>query len=332
MTSRMVGLPIEMETRRGSMPLTARTASHDERVLTGKPGLFRNVARLIAIGFVLFFSGSAFGQIPNAGFEEWHNGFPDGWAVNDLSPVYQTITSTTYSHSGKYALVGTVVASPMGAAAPTILSGPDGKGFACSERPAVLRGWHIVMPLGGGDRFVVNACLYKGGPRGIVVAIASAVNEYWGAAWSTFEAPFVYRTNDVPDTAVVTFTIIGRGTLGDSLPRIGSTYRIDDLSFVGGTLPVGTPVAMPASTQLLQNYPNPFNPSTTIGYRLPGRSHVLLAVYTTLGQQIAVLEDGEQDAGYHEVLFDGSNLSGGVYFYRIQAGAHADTKRFILVK
>jgi hypothetical protein len=89
---------------------------------------------------------------------------------------------------------------------------------------------------------------------------------------------------------------------------------------------------MPATMQLYQNYPNPFNPSTTIGYGLPGRSQVHLAVYNTLGQQVAVLDDGEQDAGYHEVMLDGSNFPGGMYFYRIQAGDHSETKRFILLK
>jgi hypothetical protein len=53
---------------------------------------------------------------------------------------------------------------------------------------------------------------------------------------------------------------------------------------------------------------------------------------TTLGQQVAHLQDGEQEAGYHEVRLDGSNLSSGVYFYRIQAGTFVETKCLLLLR
>ena len=89
---------------------------------------------------------------------------------------------------------------------------------------------------------------------------------------------------------------------------------------------------VPSGFALEQNYPNPFNPSTTIRYELPTRSHVMLSVFNTLGQQIAVLENGEHDAGYHEVRFDGSNLASGMYFYRLQAGMYVETKKFLLTR
>jgi hypothetical protein len=83
---------------------------------------------------------------------------------------------------------------------------------------------------------------------------------------------------------------------------------------------------------LHQNYPNPFNPSTTIRYGLPQRSNVTLAVYNTLGQQVTVLQNGEQEAGYHEVKFEASNLPSGVYFYRLQAGGFVQSRKFMLVR
>jgi DNA-binding beta-propeller fold protein YncE len=83
---------------------------------------------------------------------------------------------------------------------------------------------------------------------------------------------------------------------------------------------------------LLQNYPNPFNPSTTIRYGLPNRSQVTLTVFNTLGQQVAVLQNGEMEAGYHEAKFDATGLSSGVYFYRMQAGNFVETRKLLLMK
>jgi len=88
----------------------------------------------------------------------------------------------------------------------------------------------------------------------------------------------------------------------------------------------------PAELRLDQNYPNPFNPSTTIRYALPKRSRVTLTVFNTLGQQVTTLVQGEQEAGYHRVVFDASGLPSGVYFYRLRTGDLAQARRFLLLK
>ncbi len=89
---------------------------------------------------------------------------------------------------------------------------------------------------------------------------------------------------------------------------------------------------IPVAYLLYQNYPNPFNPSTTIRYGLPHKSNVSLAVFNTLGQQVATLVQGDQEAGYHEVRFDASGLSSGVYFYRLQAGTFVETRKLLLLR
>ena len=90
--------------------------------------------------------------------------------------------------------------------------------------------------------------------------------------------------------------------------------------------------AVPVAFLLYQNYPNPFNPTTTIRYGLPQRSPVTLTVYNMLGQQVALLQNGEQGAGYHEVKFDARNLGSGVYFYKLHAGDFVETRRLLLVR
>jgi len=89
---------------------------------------------------------------------------------------------------------------------------------------------------------------------------------------------------------------------------------------------------VPEKFSLEQNYPNPFNPSTTIRYGLPHKSAVSLTVYNTLGQQITRLVNDVQEAGYHEVRFDGSSLPSGVYFYRVEAEGFVSTHKLVLLK
>ena len=88
----------------------------------------------------------------------------------------------------------------------------------------------------------------------------------------------------------------------------------------------------PENFELAQNYPNPFNPVTTIQYSIPQRSNVTLKVYDVLGNEIAALVNEEKLAGVYEVDFNASNLSSGVYFYKLQGGSFVETKKMILLR
>jgi len=88
----------------------------------------------------------------------------------------------------------------------------------------------------------------------------------------------------------------------------------------------------PQDFQLFQNYPNPFNPTTAIGYRLLAVSDVKLGIYNMLGQKVATLISGRQKAGYHQVEWDASRFSSGIYYYRIKAGEFQDVKKMILIR
>ena len=89
---------------------------------------------------------------------------------------------------------------------------------------------------------------------------------------------------------------------------------------------------IPNEFSLSQNYPNPFNPSTTIKFGLPVNSKVKLEVYNILGQRVAALINKEMNAGYHYIEWDGSNISSGIYFYRIITPQSVKTKKLILLK
>ena len=89
---------------------------------------------------------------------------------------------------------------------------------------------------------------------------------------------------------------------------------------------------IPKSISLNQNYPNPFNPSTTIEYSIPEKSIVELKVFDLLGKEISTLVNREMSPGKYELLFDASELTSGVYFYKLRIGNFIDTKKMMFLK
>jgi hypothetical protein len=120
-----------------------------------------------------------------------------------------------------------------------------------------------------------------------------------------------------------------------------------ELGITISALPGISGADLPDEFGLSQNFPNPFNPSTMIRYALPARTLVRLTVFNMLGQQVALLQNGEQEAGRHDVRFDAQGLPSGLYFYRLQvrpsesvsgrdsrdgAGSYTDTKKLLIIR
>ena len=102
------------------------------------------------------------------------------------------------------------------------------------------------------------------------------------------------------------------------------------ISFVATSIDEETPI--PDVYFLSDNYPNPFNPTTLFKYGLPEDAHVVMHIYDVLGRRVETLVDQQQQAGYHEIYWNSGNLASGMYFFRMQAGDFADTKKMMLLK
>jgi Secretion system C-terminal sorting domain/Kelch motif len=113
------------------------------------------------------------------------------------------------------------------------------------------------------------------------------------------------------------------------------SYRLKQIDY-DGTFAYSDEVEVevngPLTFDLAQNYPNPFNPSTSIKYSVPEAGNIRLSIYNTVGEEVAILVNGLSQAGSFEVTFDASNLSTGVYLYKLQSAKSVHTKKMILLK
>ncbi len=120
-----------------------------------------------------------------------------------------------------------------------------------------------------------------------------------------------------------------------SVPTGNYSYRLKQIDF-DGTYEysdiVEVDVKGPLSFDLKQNYPNPFNPSTKINFSIPKAGDVKLAVYNTVGEEVAVLVDGFMQEGFNQIIFDASSLPSGMYIYKIQSDQSILTKKMMLLK
>jgi hypothetical protein len=96
-------------------------------------------------------------------------------------------------------------------------------------------------------------------------------------------------------------------------------------------------ILIPVRTELTGNYPNPFNPETKIKFALKETGDVSIKIYNIKGALVRALVDGEMNAAYHEIIWDGKDNTGkqvgsGVYFYKMKAEKYTATKKMILMK
>ncbi|MBE7477038.1 MAG: T9SS type A sorting domain-containing protein [Ignavibacteriota bacterium] len=120
--------------------------------------------------------------------------------------------------------------------------------------------------------------------------------------------------------------IVGEGTNGITSQNEGFLLAVNGINSVDELSDY------PSGFHLNQNYPNPFNPSTTISFLVPNEEFVSLKVYNSLGEEVAELVNETKPAGNYSVTFDASELTSGIYFYKLSAGDFTQTKKMIYLK
>jgi len=171
-----------------------------------------------------------------------------------------------------------------------------------------------------------------GGTDGEVSAFEFSINNASNppldeqGVWVTVDIPFDSWTPVNAPSAV-------RGDVAQFLitSNLDVVYVANIYAYREGTVST-EPVDAPASFELRQNYPNPFNPTTNISYSIPSSGDVTLEVFNVMGQRVAILVNGVQTAGSHTTSFDASNLSSGVYMYRLNFEGSVQTRQMLLIK
>ena len=115
-------------------------------------------------------------------------------------------------------------------------------------------------------------------------------------------------------TAAFSFTV-------DKLAPINKpqtlTFTITSSTGEKWTKQLDVSVNPPDHFELYQNYPNPFNPSTTISYLVPNETRVVLKIYNSIGQEVTTLVNDDRSAGYHQEVWNASNVATGMYIYQL---------------
>jgi hypothetical protein len=182
---------------------------------------------------------------------------------------------------------------------------------------------YACQELGCDDAATMRVSAYKGGV-------------FIGSATRTASAPGTWPS----DTLACTFpegfdsVVVHYDSRPPTCQDYGVIFMADDMRVtpLAGTGVLDPGEERPCVFELRQNYPNPFNPVTRIAYVLPSPGEVTFEVFNLLGEQVASQRLAMESAGEHLLLFDATDLPGGVYLYRLVVGNAVETKRMILMR
>jgi flagellar hook assembly protein FlgD len=150
----------------------------------------------------------------------------------------------------------------------------------------------------------------------------TSANITWGSSTGEFKYPYLTNTMFVMYTATAKLPDANRQIRFFTAKPIINDIEVNENYYE----------QIPQDYSLSQNYPNPFNPTTNIRFSLTKMSFTTLKIYDILGREVATLVNKELSAGRHTYEFDGSRLSSGIYFYRLQTGEFTQTRKMLLIK
>lgn len=184
---------------------------------------------------------------------------------------------------------------------------------------------HVILNTRDGGYFITGHT-NSFGEGGDVYAVKtdSAGNRSWSRFWG---GPGLDVAESAVETADGGYALVGHTS------SFGAGSTDVWVLRIGPDLSSGEQYsAVPGGFSLAQNYPNPFNSSTRISYNVPRSGRVTLTVFDVLGRTTATLFDATQAAGPHDVRFDASSMSTGIYFYRLDASGWSDIKKMMVLK
>jgi len=180
-----------------------------------------------------------------------------------------------------------------------------------------------------------------------VLTVYSIVNDGTNVIAGTFNG--VYLTSNMgatwqkknqglgADTLFVSLLIYNNNVFAGMWPMIPNNSLVSPLVWKRSIANISIGIknistTIPDKFNLMQNYPNPFNPATTIKWSIKEGAFVTLKIFDATGQEVGSYVNEKLNAGVYEANIDASNLSSGVYFYKLQAGNFTDTKKMVLIK
>lgn len=279
---------------------------------------------ILPVFLSLFFAQKTNAQtIPNADFETWTNGVPNGWGT--YFPTV-AVTQSSDKQSGTYSVK--METDPNFGV--SILSLNNGNMVASNTCSSFLNGY-IKASLSANDTFQVAAYFTRNSDQ--AEAGGEDVTSLSRSTWTPFHITINKLPGYIPDSFAIIFF------LNPDISSTSSYVMIDNLSFSNTAIgtELGTQMAVGIKNVSKQNinsslYPNPANGNAEINFTLVSASHINIKIYDIAGRCVKSVINESRNSGAQKVLLNTDDIQNGIYFYTITGDRFTETKKFVVSK